>query len=155
MNLSDVYAVRSNRRPRKRVGRGTGSGHGKTSGRGHKGQKSRSGFSRKWAHEGGQMPLLRRLPKRGFSNARFRVAFEAVNVGDFDRFKAGTVVTVAAMSAAGLVANVRSKVKVLGEGELKAAVTIRAHRFSKQASDKISKAGGKAEVIRASGAAAN
>ena len=86
MKLSGVYAVQSDYKNRKRVGRGTGSGHGKTSGRGNKGQRSRSGFRRKWGHEGGQMPLLRRLPQRGFSNADWRTEFEVVNVGDLSRF---------------------------------------------------------------------
>ncbi len=151
MNLSRVFGVPSNRRPRKRVGRGTGSGHGKTCGRGHKGQRSRSGFSRKWGHEGGQMPLLRRLPKRGFSNARFREAFEVVNVGDLSRFPKGATVAAAEFFAAGLVSGPSSRVKVLGEGALAHGLTVRAQRFSKQATEKIAKAGGKAELLGSAG----
>ena len=153
MNLSSVYGEPSDHHARKRVGRGTGSGHGKTCGRGHKGQRSRSGFTRKWGHEGGQMPLLRRLPKRGFSNARFRQAFEVVNVGDLADFPKGSVVTAAELSLAGLVGSPHARVKVLGDGELGVALTIKAHRFSKQAAGKISAAGGKAEVLVSVGGA--
>lgn len=146
MNVSSVVGIRSFKN-RKRVGRGTGSGHGKTCGRGHKGQKSRSGFSRKWAHEGGQMPLLRRLPQRGFSNSRFRSEFEPVNVGDLGRFPKGSVVTVAEFATAGFVSSPRAQVKILGTGDLKVSLTVKAHSFSKQAADKIAAAGGKAEVL--------
>ena len=145
MNLNAVLAIPSRNRPRKRVGRGTGSGHGKTCGRGHKGQRSRSGFHQKLGHEGGQMPLLRRLPQRGFSNARFRTAYEVVNVGDLERFS-GTVAA-AAFSEAGLVSSPRARVKVLGTGDLKRSLTVQAHAFSKQALEKIAAAGGKAEVL--------
>ena len=154
MNLKSVLEVPSPNRPRKRVGRGTGSGHGKTCGRGHKGQRSRSGFNRKWAHEGGQMPLLRRLPKRGFSNFRFQTRYEVVNVGDLGAFAKGTVVTAAVLSAAGLVKNPGSLVKILGNGELKVALTVQAHAFSKQAVEKIAAAGGKTDVVRAAAAPA-
>ena len=146
MNVFTAVSVRSFKN-RKRVGRGTGSGHGKTCGRGHKGQKSRSGFSRKWAHEGGQMPLLRRLPQRGFSNARFRTGFEPVNLGDLARFAKGSVVSVEDFAKAGFVSNPGARVKVLGDGELKVALTVKAHGFSKQAAGKIAAAGGKAEVL--------
>lgn len=149
MNLNHAMSIPSRNRPRKRVGRGTGSGHGKTSGRGHKGQRSRSGFHQKLGHEGGQMPLLRRLPQRGFSNARFRTAFEVVNVGDLERFS-GTV-AVADFRSAGLVSSPRARVKVLGTGDLKRALTVQAHAFSKQALEKIAAAGGKAEVLAAGG----
>ena len=154
MNLTAVMATGPGYKNRKRVGRGTGSGHGKTCGRGHKGQRSRSGFSRKWGHEGGQMPLLRRLPKRGFSNARFREVFEAVNVGDLARFAKGATVTAAELAAAGLVSGPSARVKVLGEGELAVGLTVRAHRFSKQAEGKIAGAGGRAEVVAPAGAKA-
>ncbi len=147
MKLSDVYAVPSDYKNRKRVGRGIGSGHGKTSGRGNKGQRSRSGFSRKWHHEGGQMPLLRRLPQRGFSNAPFRTEYEVVNVGSLATFAKGSVVTAAELASAGFVGNPRARVKVLGDGEIKVALTVKAHRFSKQAQAKITAAGGKAELI--------
>ena len=153
MNLCGVNQVPSDRRPRKRTGRGTASGHGKTCGRGHKGQRSRSGFNQKLGHEGGQMPLLRRLPKRGFSNFRFRDAWEVVNVGDLKLFKAGSVVGAPEMHAAGLVSGPAARVKVLGDGDLKVGITIRAHRFSKQASEKIAGAGGKAEMAEPAAAA--
>ncbi len=147
MKLAGVYAVQSDYKNRKRVGRGTGSGHGKTSGRGNKGQRSRSGFRRKWGHEGGQMPLLRRLPQRGFSNADWRVEYEVVNVGDLSRFRKGSVVTAVELAAAGFIAGPASHVKILGDGELAVALTVRAHRFSKQAQTKIDAAGGKTELI--------
>lgn len=154
MNLNQINAVPVlDNRKRKRVGRGTSSGHGKTCGRGHKGQKSRSGYSRKIGHEGGQMPLLRRLPKRGFSNARFRDAYEVVNLGDLARFKKGAVVTVESLREAGLVGNGAVRVKVLAGGKLEAAVTVKAHAFSKEASAKIAAAGGKAELVEGAPAA--
>lgn len=154
MRLAEIHALPSDRSPRKRVGRGTSSGHGKTCGRGNKGQRSRSGFRRKWAHEGGQMPLLRRLPKRGFSNDPFRQAWEVVNIGDLARFPAGATVSAAEMKAAGLVSGPAARVKVLGDGEIKASLTVRAHRFSKQAAGKIQAAGGKAELVVPARAAA-
>lgn len=130
-----------------RRGRGEGSGLGKTSGRGGKGQTARSGGSIKPGFEGGQMPLSRRLPKRGFTN-KFRVEARIVNVGSFqDAFKAGSVVDDAALIENGIVKGNRGPLKVLGEGEIKTALTVRASRFSKSAVDKITAAGGKAEVI--------
>lgn len=147
MNLTQAMAIGGGFKPRKRVGRGTGSGHGKTSGRGHKGQRSRSGFTRKWGHEGGQMPLVRRLPKRGFSNARFRDGYEVVNVGDLARFPAGATVAPAELRSAGFISSALARVKILGDGDLKAALTVRAHGFSKSASGKIAAAGGRTEQV--------
>lgn len=132
------------RKKRKRIGRGDASGHGGTSTRGHKGIKARSGGRASAGYEGGQMPLQRRLPKRGFKNV-FREEFEIVNLKDLVRFAAG-VVDVPALRAAGLVKQDR-KVKILGEGTLTQALTVRAHHFSLAAKSKIEAAGGKAEVM--------
>ena len=136
------------RRPRKRVGRGPGSGQGKTAGRGHKGQKSRSGYRRRRGFEGGQMPLYRRLPKRGFTNI-FRVEYRTVNVERLNGFVAGAVVDPDALSAAGLLRKGRAGVKVLGGGDIGVPLTVRAHRFTDTAVRKIEAAGGKAERITA------
>jgi len=133
---------------RKRVGRGTGSGHGKTSGRGHKGYKSRSGFSIHLAFEGGQMPLFRRLAKRGFNNAQFTVRYEIVNVAQLERtFKDGASIGIGELVGAGLVNNQRSRVKILGDGELTKKLIVSAHKFSKSAEQKISGCGGTAQVV--------
>jgi len=144
MNLSTIRAPKRASEKRKRVGRGMGSGMGKTSTRGHKGQRSRSGSRMMRGFEGGQMPLHRRLPKRGFTNI-FKKEYAVVNL---DRIAAlgESTVTLELLRKAGL-AGKRDLVKVLGDGELKAAVTVQAHKFSKSAQDKISKAGGKAEVV--------
>src|SRR5574342_372865 len=136
------------RKDRKRVGRGPGSGSGKTSGRGEKGQKSRSGYSRKRGFEGGQMPLHRRVPKRGFTNI-FRVGFRTVNVERLNGLAAGTVVTPESLQQAGLVKRGKEGIKVLGNGDLKVALTVQAHKFTASAVKKIESAGGKAEVIGA------
>jgi large subunit ribosomal protein L15 len=128
------------------VGRGPGSGLGKTSGRGEKGQKSRSGYSRKVGFEGGQMPLHRRLPKRGFHN-RFRKEYTEVNVGRLDAFDAGTIVTPELLIKRGLIKKLRDGVKVLAKGSLSKALTVRAHKFSAKAQETIAGAGGKAEVL--------
>jgi large subunit ribosomal protein L15 len=144
-NLSNLRAPRNANTGRKRVGRGMGSGMGKTSTRGHKGQGSRSGSSLMRGFEGGQMPLHRRLPKRGFTNI-FRTEYTIVNL---DRI-AGLGVAELALDdfrRLGLVASKRALVKVLGSGELKKAITIHAHKFSKSATEKIEKAGGKAVVV--------
>jgi len=133
-------------RQRKRVGRGPGSGNGKTAGRGHKGQKSRSGYSHRPGFEGGQMPLYRRLPKRGFTNI-FRKEYIIINVDDLNRFEAGTVVTPEILNEMGFFKNIKSGLKILGNGKLEKALTVRAHKFSKSASEQIIKAGGKVEVI--------
>jgi len=130
---------------RKRVGRGPGSGHGKTAGRGSKGQKSRSGYRHMRGFEGGQMPLHRRVPKRGFTNI-FRVEYDIVNLGDLDRFEAGTAVTPQALADARLARKSRP-VKILGDGELKKALTVSAHKFSASAKARIEAAGGRCEVL--------
>ena len=138
MELSNLKPPAGSAKNRKRVGRGHGSGTGKTSGRGHKGQKSRSGAKIRPGFEGGQMPLQRRLPKRGFTNI-FRKEFVIVKVGDMARFDAGTVVDPEKMVEVGMIKNLKKPVKVLSDGELKVAVTIKAHKFSKAAQEKISK----------------
>jgi len=146
MDIAKAIARPCGRHAKKRVGRGTGSGHGKTSGRGHKGQKARTSVSVKILAVGGQRPLFRRLPKRGFNNTRFRTVYQVVNVGDLNVFEAGGKVDVAAMRGAGLVRASGSNVKVLGGGELQKALTVVASRFSRSASEKIQKAGGSVEV---------
>jgi len=147
MRLHEIKPAPGARRSRKRVGRGPGSGHGKTACRGEKGQKSRSGYSSKRGFEGGQMPLHRRLPKRGFVNI-FRAAHRIVNVERLNGFEAGSVISPEEMLAAGLLKKGRERVKVLGNGDLGVALTVRAHQFTKTAQKKIEDAGGKAEVIR-------
>jgi large subunit ribosomal protein L15 len=134
-------------RSRKRVGRGPGSGLGKTSGRGEKGQKSRSGFARKPGFEGGQMPLHRRIPKRGFTNHRFKKVFAIVNLGRLEIFEAGTIVTPEVLLERGVIKNVRDGVKILGSGSFSKALTVRAHKFSQGSQAAIAKLGGKAELI--------
>jgi len=131
----------------KRVGRGIGSGLGKTAGKGHKGQKARSGGGKGPHFEGGQTPLQRRLPKRGFSNAVFRRVYAEVNIEDLNRFAPDSVITPELLRESGLVKQMYDGVKILGNGELKHALTVRAHGFSKSAAAKIEKAGGKVEVI--------
>jgi len=147
MDLKNLSPVEGSRRPRKRVGRGNGSGLGKTCGRGHKGQNSRSGGGVRPGFEGGQMPLHRRLPKRGFSNYPFRKRYALVNIRDLTRFEAESVIDPQALIEAGLVRKLYDGVKILGDGDLGVALTIRAHRFSKSAVAKIEAAGGKAETV--------
>ena len=130
------------------MGRGPGSGLGKTAGRGEKGQKSRSGFSRKPGFEGGQMPLHRRLPKRGFTNAPFRKEFACVNLGRLEVFEAGTIVTPELLVKQGIVKQLRDGLKVLADGQLTKALTVHAHRFSGKAQERIATLGGKAELIQ-------
>jgi len=132
---------------KKRIGRGPGSGLGKTSGKGQKGQKARSGVSISPVFEGGQLPLYRRIPKRGFKNAKFRTVYATVNVEDLNRFENGTVVTPAVLKDAGLLKNQLDGVKVLGNGKLEKKLTIQANKFSASALEKIKEAGSKAEVI--------
>ena len=132
---------------KKRVGRGPGSGLGKTSGKGQKGQKARSGVSIPATFEGGQLPLYRRLPKRGFSNAKFKVVYAVINLDDLNRFENGTVVTPALLKEVGLVKKGLDGVKVLGTGNLEKKLTIQANKFSTSALEKIEKSGSKAEVI--------
>ena len=146
MKQSTLQPAAGSRRPRKRVGRGPGSGTGKTSGRGEKGQKSRSGYSAKRGFEGGQMPLHRRVPKRGFTNI-FRVEYRTVNVDRLNGLPAGTEVTPESLRQAGLLPKGTSPVKILGNGELKVKLTVRVHKFTESAAKKIAAAGGTAEVI--------
>ena len=132
---------------KKRVGRGSGSGLGKTSGRGQKGQKARSGGSINPVFEGGQLPLYRRIPKRGFKNAKFRTVYATINVEDLNVFEDGTVVTPALLKDTGLLKKQLDGVKVLGNGKLEKKLTIQANKFSASALEKIKEAGSKAEVI--------
>lgn len=132
---------------RKRVGRGPGSGLGKTSGRGQKGQKARSGGSINPVFEGGQLPLYRRLPKRGFSNHIFKKEYAVINVEDLNRFEDGTVVTPALLKEMGIIKKQLSGIKVLGNGKLTKKITIQANKFSNSALEKIKASGSKAEVI--------
>jgi large subunit ribosomal protein L15 len=145
MNLSTVRAPRRASEKRKRVGRGMGSGMGKTSTRGHKGQRSRSGSRMLRGFEGGQMPLHRRLPKRGFTNI-FKQEYAIVNLGRLVDL-GETAITPEVLQKAGI-ASKNEKIKVLGDGDLKSPLTVRAHKFSKSAQEKITKAGGKFEVIQ-------
>ncbi|MDD4187875.1 MAG: 50S ribosomal protein L15 [Bacilli bacterium] len=132
---------------RKRVGRGPGSGTGKTSGRGEKGQKARSGSSIPAWFQGGQSPLFRRLPKRGFNNKRFKVEYAVINLDDLNRFNDGDVITPEVLKEAGIIKKELAGVKVLADGELTKKITIKAHRFSSRAVTKIESAGAVAEVI--------
>ncbi len=146
MRLHQLKPPAGSRKRRKILGRGPGSGHGQTSGRGEKGQKARSGGgSRPW-FEGGQLPLHRRVPKRGFTNI-FRQEYAILNVKDLERFEAGTAVTPARLHEAGLVRAAAAPVKILGEGTLSKPLAVSAHRFSKSAAEKIRAAGGTLEVI--------
>ena len=131
----------------KRLGRGTGSGLGKTSGKGHKGQNARSGGGVRPGFEGGQLPLFRRLPKRGFSNAMFKVEYATINVSDLEKFEDGAVVTPELLKEMGILKKQLAGVKVLGNGELTKKLTVKASKFSKSAIEKIEAIGGKAEVI--------
>jgi len=134
-------------RPRRRVGRGIGTGHGKTCGRGHKGSSSRAGATSVSLYEGGQMPLFRRLPKRGFSNYKFATCFEIVNVSQLERFDEGADIGIDEFLSAGLIPSRKSKVKILGDGELTKKLQITAHKFSKTAEQKIVGCGGTAKKI--------
>ena len=151
MDLKSVCAKGTPYEKRKRLGRGTGSGLGKTSGRGHKGYGSRSGSSRKPGFEGGQMPLYRRVPKRGFTNARFRTEYTIVNVDLFEKFDDGAVVDLEAVLAMGLVSLNTKLFKVLGNGQLSRKLTVRAQKFSKSAAEKIQAAGGTVVILDARG----
>ena len=144
MDLKDVHATGVRRKTRKRIGRGRASGQGTTAGKGSKGQKSRSGKMPPRAFEGGQMPLARRLPKRGFSNAPFKKVFAVVNVSDLQRFEDGTTVDPRLFQQSGLAKGPKTGIKVLGEGELTKKLVVRAHRFSATAKQKITAAGGEA-----------
>ena len=145
MRLDSMKPAPGSRQTRKRVGRGPGSGLGKTSGKGHKGARARAGFNDRPGFEGGQMPMQRRLPKRGFTNFT-RVEYQVVNVGDLERFDAGSTVDVAALAAVGL-AKTRRPLKILAKGKLGRGLTVRANAFSAAARQAIEAAGGKTEVI--------
>lgn len=148
MMIDDVHQGIHTQRPRKRIGRGIGSGHGKTSGRGHKGARSRAGYARHFGHEGGQMPLFRRVAKRGFNNNEFAVKVSEVNVGAInDAFDAGTNVTPEMLVAKGLAKGRFDVIKVLGDGEVSKNLSVTAHRFSAGAEQKLTAAGGSANRI--------
>jgi len=146
-SLSNLKPPRGSRHRKVRVGRGMGSKLGKTSGAGNKGQQSRRGYSRRAGFEGGQMPLHRRLPKRGFSSP-FPKSFAVVNVEALNAFAAGETITPESLAGRGIVRALRDGVKILGDGDLRVAVTVRAHAFSKSAQEKIAAAGGKTEVLK-------
>lgn len=146
--LARLHAPKGSRKRRKRRGRGVGSGHGKTSCRGHKGLLSRSGAKLRHGFEGGQMPLIRRIPKRGFGSQRKKSPYQLVNVESLNKIKEKDTAAPDEMKLARLIKNTVDPVKVLGNGELKKALTVRAHAFSKSAIDKIGKAGGRAEIIK-------
>jgi large subunit ribosomal protein L15 len=153
MDLSNLKPAKGAKQNRKRVGRGPGSGNGKTAGRGHKGAQSRSGYSYKRGFEGGQMPFHRRLPKRGFTNV-FRTEFAVVNLDQLEgQFEAGATVTPDSLRAAGLVRRARMPIKVLGRGDVSKALIVHAHKFSGKAAEKLAAAGGRAEAIADAGAA--
>ena len=147
MNLSSLKPPAGQTKPRKRVGRGMGSGHGKTSTRGSKGQRAGTGFGQKRGFEGGQMPLHRRLPKRGFTNI-FKKEFAIINLIQLEKAE-GDTFTVESLQKLGLVKKLGEGLKVLGTGTLTKKITVEAHHFSKSALDKIQKAGGTAQVIEA------
>ena len=150
MDLSNLQPPSGAKRARKRIGRGEGSGTGVTAGRGHKGQKSRSGYKQKRGFEGGQMPLHRRVPKRGFRNP-FRVAYAVVNLDTLaERFAEGAEITPEVLRERGLIGR-SDLVKVLARGELSKALTVKAHRFSARASERITAAGGRIEVVTRGG----
>lgn len=147
MKLNNLKYSEGSKKVAKRVGRGTSSGMGKTSGKGHKGQKARSGYSRKPGFEGGQLALFRRLPKRGFSNANFKTEYAVLNLSDLNRFDENAVVTPELLKETGLIKNQLSGIKILGNGSLEKKLTVKAHKFSNTAKEKIEATGGKVEVI--------
>jgi large subunit ribosomal protein L15 len=145
MKISDLAPAPGSRKGKKRVGRGCGSGHGKTSCRGHKGQKARTGGGTRPWFEGGQMPLQRRLPKRGFTNI-FQKKYSIVNVGALDRLEESTI-TPDILLREGLIKNAKDEVKILGEGDITKPVTVKAHAFSESAKEKITRAQGRVEQL--------
>jgi large subunit ribosomal protein L15 len=147
IGIHNLKPAPGSRRNRKRIGRGRNAGGGKTSGRGQKGQNSRSGSQRKPGFEGGQMPLVRRLPKLGGFTPLNRKVYAVVNVSDLQRFEGGQVVDPSSLAGAGLIKKEHESVKILGDGELTTSLTVRAHAFTRAAREKIEAAGGKAEVI--------
>lgn len=147
MKLNNITPTEGAFKERKRVGRGTGSGLGKTSGKGHKGQNARSGGGVRVGFEGGQLPLFRRLPKRGFSNAKFKIRYAVINLSDLEKFAEGTEVTPALLKEMGIVKNTLDGVKVLGNGKLNKKLTVKANKFSETAKKEIEALGGTIEVI--------
>lgn len=147
MKLHELKPAEGSTHYKKRVGRGSGSGLGKTSGRGHKGQNARSGGGVKTVFEGGQMPLYRRIPKRGFNNARFEKVYAIINVSDLNNFEDGSVITPEVLKETKLVKAQLDGIKILGSGELTKKLTVKAHDFSESAREKIEAKGGKIEVI--------
>ena len=147
MQIHDVTKLGHNHDKRKRVGRGVGSGKGKTAGRGHNGQRSRSGDHPRIGFEGGQMPIFRRMPKRGFTNARFKKHFTLVNIEVLAAFEEGEVVDLAAVLERGLARKTGDMLKVLGQGEMSLKLTVKAHKFSGTAKSKIEAAGGSVELL--------
>lgn len=146
MKLHELSPAAGSVKESKRIGRGHGSGQGKTAGKGHKGQKARAGRGMRPGFEGGQMPLQRRIPKRGFVNI-FATRYTAINLSALDKFESGAVVDAAALKEAGIIKKELDGVKILGQGELTKALTVKAAKFSESAKQKIEAAGGKAEVI--------
>ncbi|AMA74408.1 MULTISPECIES: 50S ribosomal protein L15 [Aneurinibacillus] len=146
MKLHEIKPAEGSRHTRKRVGRGIGSGNGKTAGRGHKGQNARSGGGVRPGFEGGQNPLYRRLPKRGFTNPNRKV-YAVINLEKLNKFEEGTVVTPELLLETGIIKHTRDGVKILGDGELNVKLTVQAQKFSQSAVEKIEALGGKAEVI--------
>lgn len=146
MRLNDLSPMKGSKTKRKRVGRGPGSGQGKTSCRGHKGQKSRSGGSIRPGFEGGQMPMQRRLPKRGFTNI-FKKEYDLINIRDLEGFKPNSILDLRALEDAGLIKGAKDGVKLLGDGEISHPIEIKVHKASRSASVKIEAAGGKVELI--------
>ncbi len=147
MKLDDILSAAGKNKRRRRVGRGVGSGRGKTSGRGHKGYHARSGTTRILGFEGGQNPMLARIPKRGFSNARFRKDYQIVNVALLEKFEDGSRIDAQTLQAARMIQDAAKPVKVLGNGELKKKLTVVASKFSASATEKITKAGGSVEQV--------
>ncbi len=147
MKLNNIHPAEGATTVSKRLGRGTGSGTGKTAGKGHKGQNARSGGGVRPGFEGGQLPLFRRLPKRGFTNAKFKTVYAVINLSDLENFENGAVVTPELLHEMGLVKKQLDGIKVLGNGTLTKKLTVKAHKFSDTAAAKIEDLGGKAEVI--------
>lgn len=147
MKLHNIHPADGATTVSKRVGRGIGSGNGKTSGKGHKGQNARSGGGVRPGFEGGQLPLFRRLPKRGFTNAKFKTVYATINLSDLEKFENGAVVTPELLHEMGLIKNQLDGIKVLGNGNLTKKIVVKANKFSNTAVTKIEELGGKAEVI--------
>ena len=147
MKLNELKPNEKAFKTRKRVGRRPGSGLGKTSGKGQKGQNARSGGGVRPGFEGGQLPLFRRLPKRGFSNAKFKTVYAVINLSDLNKFEDGAIVTPEILKEMGILKNQLNGVKILGNGKLEKKLTVKAHKFSESAKESIEKMGGKAEVI--------